>query len=54
MRANAEGIETAEQATILRGLGCEEGQGWLYGRPRPAEAIDVLRRKHLALVPCAA
>jgi diguanylate cyclase (GGDEF)-like protein len=29
----AEGVETAAQAAILCGLGCEAAQGWLYGRP---------------------
>ena len=32
----AEGIETQEQAECLRAFGCDEGQGWLYGRPVPA------------------
>ena len=32
----AEGVETKEQADILLWLGCELGQGWLYGRPLPA------------------
>jgi diguanylate cyclase (GGDEF)-like protein/PAS domain S-box-containing protein len=29
----AEGVETAEQAAILRQLGCDTAQGYLYGRP---------------------
>lgn len=29
----AEGVETHEQAAILRAQGWENGQGWLYGRP---------------------
>lgn len=33
-----EGIETERQAAILRDLGCERGQGYLYGRPAPAPA----------------
>jgi PAS domain S-box-containing protein len=36
----AEGVETEEQAAILLWLGCEQGQGWLYGRPEPADGID--------------
>ena len=33
----AEGIELVEQADVLRELGCPHGQGYLYGRPVPAE-----------------
>ncbi|GAB3347869.1 putative bifunctional diguanylate cyclase/phosphodiesterase [Chromohalobacter beijerinckii] len=35
----AEGIETQEQMDVLRGLGCPVGQGYLLGRPRPAESF---------------
>jgi diguanylate cyclase (GGDEF)-like protein/PAS domain S-box-containing protein len=33
----AEGIETAEQAEYLKGLGCNYGQGYLFSRPVDAE-----------------
>jgi diguanylate cyclase (GGDEF)-like protein/PAS domain S-box-containing protein len=33
LRTVAEGVETAVQATQLRGMGCMSAQGWLYGRP---------------------
>lgn len=35
MRVVAEGIETLEQAELLRQWGCEEGQGYLFARPMP-------------------
>jgi len=39
MMTVAEGVETEAQADILLWLGCELAQGWLYGRPMPAEYI---------------
>jgi PAS domain S-box-containing protein len=35
----AEGVETAEQANMLLWLGCDMGQGWLYGKPVTAEEL---------------
>jgi len=35
----AEGIETKAQDEMLLWLGCDQGQGWLYGRPVPAEEL---------------
>jgi PAS domain S-box-containing protein len=34
-----EGVETDVQADMLLWLGCEQGQGWLYGRPVLAHQI---------------
>ena len=34
----AEGIETQQQARAVRDLGCQLGQGYLLGRPKPLEA----------------
>jgi diguanylate cyclase (GGDEF)-like protein len=44
LTATAEGIETAEQLTILRALGCDLGQGYFFARPTSAEAIEPLLR----------
>ncbi len=35
-RVVAEGVETPLQLNRLRDLGCDKGQGYLFGRPRPA------------------
>jgi PAS domain S-box-containing protein len=35
----AEGVETEQQADMLLWLGCEVGQGWLYGKAVPADEI---------------
>ncbi|MCO8270443.1 bifunctional diguanylate cyclase/phosphodiesterase [Actinoplanes sp. TRM 88003] len=37
----AEGVETAHHAELLRTLGCDRGQGWLFGRPGPAPAAAI-------------
>lgn len=40
-----EGIETVQQMSILKSLGCEMGQGMLYCRPLSANAItDILKQ----------
>jgi EAL domain-containing protein (putative c-di-GMP-specific phosphodiesterase class I) len=36
----AEGVETPLQLTRLRELGCDRGQGYLFGRPRPAGIVE--------------
>lgn len=38
----AEGIETAEQAEVLTGMGCRYGQGWHFGRPLNRKAARAL------------
>ncbi|MCJ2079838.1 putative bifunctional diguanylate cyclase/phosphodiesterase [Methylobacterium sp. J-090] len=35
----AEGIETEEEHALLRNEGCQEGQGYLFGKPMPADAF---------------
>jgi len=42
LRCVAEGIETVEQLALLRRLGCDEGQGYLFARPAAPEAMTDL------------
>lgn len=41
----AEGVETGDQHTILQRLGCEEGQGYFYGKPMSGAALRDLVTK---------
>ncbi len=37
----AEGVETPEQAALLRRLGCDIGQGYFLSRPLPPDRMTV-------------
>lgn len=39
MRVVAEGVETVEELTALRKTGCDQVQGFLFGKPLPAEEL---------------
>lgn len=45
LRVIAEGVETEGQRKILRELGCQECQGYLFSRPIDAEAFATLLRQ---------
>jgi EAL domain-containing protein (putative c-di-GMP-specific phosphodiesterase class I) len=40
LKVVAEGVETREQADLLRTLGCDFGQGFLFSRPLSAEQVS--------------
>lgn len=42
----AEGIETAEQAAVMKRLGCQIGQGYWHARPMPEQALRTWLEEH--------
>jgi diguanylate cyclase len=48
MRVVAEGVETAEEHYALRKTGCDEVQGYLFGKPMPADELAAWWQTRLA------
>ena len=49
LSVTGEGIETDKQRQLLRDLGCERGQGYLFARPCPAADLEPLLRASLSI-----
>jgi len=44
MSTVVEGVETEAQAALVRQLGCDKGQGYLFSRPLEAQALSAWLR----------
>jgi EAL domain-containing protein (putative c-di-GMP-specific phosphodiesterase class I) len=57
LKVVAEGVETQEQARLLRELECDQAQGYLYSKPVPADELarmlPLLARPAVSAVPAA-
>ena len=51
MTATAEGVESEEQAAMLREFGCPQVQGFLYGQPGSPDAASNGRAKVTPIKP---
>jgi diguanylate cyclase (GGDEF)-like protein/PAS domain S-box-containing protein len=51
MLTTAEGVETAEELALIRKLGCSLVQGYIFGRPMPAEEARQFAAKGAATLP---
>jgi len=52
LRTVGEGIDSHRQVELLTGQGCNLGQGWLYGRPVPADRVaEILAQPVLGGLP---
>jgi EAL domain-containing protein (putative c-di-GMP-specific phosphodiesterase class I) len=51
MRTVAEGIETLEQADVVKQLGCDKGQGYLFSRPLPEGELRAWLQAHAPSAP---
>ncbi len=53
LRAVAEGVETAAQVEFLRRHGCDEVQGYYFGKPMPAAELEEFVKRHHSEPPAA-
>ncbi|HZW80469.1 MAG TPA: EAL domain-containing protein, partial [Candidatus Deferrimicrobiaceae bacterium] len=51
LKVVAEGVETQAQVDLLESMGCELAQGYLYSKPVPAEAIELLLKEQFTQNP---
>jgi EAL domain-containing protein (putative c-di-GMP-specific phosphodiesterase class I) len=50
LETNAEGVETKAQMQMLRDEGCQEVQGYYFGRPMPAHELAALSTGRAAVL----
>jgi EAL domain-containing protein (putative c-di-GMP-specific phosphodiesterase class I) len=53
IRVIAEGVESEAQRTILKKIGCDYAQGYLFAKPMPADKFELLLQNESDKVNCA-
>jgi len=48
LKVTAEGVETEAQRQLLLNIGCDNGQGYLFARPQPAEEFETFFLEFMA------
>ncbi|TXI38184.1 MAG: EAL domain-containing protein [Nitrosomonas sp.] len=51
LRVIAEGVETWDQFALLKSIGCDFGQGYLFSKPIPANELNKLFAENTAFIP---
>jgi EAL domain-containing protein (putative c-di-GMP-specific phosphodiesterase class I) len=46
LKVIAEGVETEQQRDLLKEMGCDYAQGYLYSRPIPAHEFQAMLEAH--------
>ena len=50
LKVLAEGVDSAQACEFLRELGCDQIQGFYFGRPMPAEQFALLLKKDVQVL----
>lgn len=46
MTTVAEGVESLSQVKLLQEMNCDMVQGFVFGKPQPADVFDAMRKEH--------
>lgn len=50
MTTVAEGVESFSQVKLLQEMGCDMVQGFVFGKPQPADIFDMMHKEHPCMI----